>query len=101
MTVALGTSTPTSMTVVATSTSILPAAKALIVASFSAAGIWPCSGATRRSDRCPAASPGAAFSTAIAVPSSAAETFGHTTYACLPAATSSRTRSHARVSQRG
>ena len=43
ITVASGTSTPTSITVVATRTSSSPARKAAIAASLSAAGIWPCS----------------------------------------------------------
>ncbi|KAG1390189.1 hypothetical protein G6F59_015287 [Rhizopus arrhizus] len=44
---ALGTSTPTSMTVVATSRSISPALNATIVASFSAAFRRPCTSPTR------------------------------------------------------
>ena len=47
MTVAFGTSTPTSITVVATRTSISPAAKARITASLSSAGSRPCSTSTR------------------------------------------------------
>ena len=43
ITVALGTSTPTSITVVATSTSMSPAANRRITSSFSSAGIRPCS----------------------------------------------------------
>ena len=43
MTVALGTSTPTSMTVVATSTSMRPAAKSVIARSFSSGVSRPCS----------------------------------------------------------
>ena len=43
MMVAFGTSTPTSTTVVATRTSTDPSAKARIAASFSSAGIRPCS----------------------------------------------------------
>ena len=43
ITVALGTSTPTSMTVVATSTSIVPARKRSMTASLSAPAMRPCS----------------------------------------------------------
>ena len=39
----MGTSTPTSMTVVATSSCIVPSVKSFITAAFSAAGIRPCS----------------------------------------------------------
>ena len=53
------TSTPTSITVVATSTSISPAAKARIVASFSSGGILPWSLATRS----PASGPSASSTT--------------------------------------
>ena len=49
MTVALGTSMPTSMTVVATSTSASPAAKRAIASAFSRGRIWPCSRTTRSS----------------------------------------------------
>ncbi len=56
MTVAFGTSTPTSMTVVATSTSSSPAANRRITASLSSGVIRPCSTSTRRPDRAPSAS---------------------------------------------
>jgi hypothetical protein len=56
MTEALGTSTPTSMTVVATSTSTAPARKAAIVASRSAAGTRPWRSESRRPASSPAAS---------------------------------------------
>ena len=46
MIVALGTSTPTSITVVATSTCVSPPLKAAITASFSAALRRPCNRAT-------------------------------------------------------
>ncbi len=64
MTVALGTSTPTSITVVATRTSTSPAANACITASFSSGAIRPCSISRRRSFSGPAASSGASSSTA-------------------------------------
>ena len=57
MAVALGTSTPTSMTVVATSTSSSPRSNARITVSFSSAGSLPCSSPSRR----PASSPSASF----------------------------------------
>ena len=61
---ALGTSTPTSMTVVATSTSSLPAAKARITASFSSAGSRPCRTPIRSPCSGPSASSGATSRTA-------------------------------------
>jgi hypothetical protein len=48
---ALGTSTPTSITVVATSTSMSPAAKAAITACFSSAFSRPCTSPTRSSGK--------------------------------------------------
>ena len=62
---ALGTSTPTSITVVATSTSISPAAKAFIAASLSSVDNFPCSGATFKPDNAPIASCGANSSTLV------------------------------------
>ncbi len=59
MTVALGTSTPTSMTVVHTSTSISPARNAAITASFSSLDSRPCIRPSRtpaRGPRCSRAS---------------------------------------------
>src|SRR5215212_3845450 len=47
ITEALGTSTPTSITVVETSTSISPAANLLITASLTSLGNWPWSISTR------------------------------------------------------
>ncbi len=64
MIVALWTSTPTSMTVVATSTSTSPAAKARIVASFSSAAIRPCRPRTRRPASGPSPSSASISSTA-------------------------------------
>ena len=55
ITVALGTSTPTSITVVATRTSSLPAAKSRMTASFSSAGSRPCRMPTRRPSSGPSA----------------------------------------------
>ncbi len=56
MAVALGTLTPTSMTVVATSTSASPRAKRRMTASLSSGCILPCSTSTRRPARGPRAS---------------------------------------------
>ncbi len=56
MTVAFGTLTPTSMTVVATSTWIWLAEKARITASFSSGGMRPCRISTRNPRRGPWAS---------------------------------------------
>ena len=64
MTVAFGTSTPTSMTVVATRTSRSPSVKARMTRSFSSAGIRPCSAATRSPASGPFSSAGATSSTA-------------------------------------
>ena len=64
ITVALGTSTPTSMTVVETRTCTSPWAKACIVRSFSSGGIRPCSISTRRPASSTSASWGASSSTA-------------------------------------
>ena len=49
MTVAFGTSMPTSITVVATKTSISPSRNRRMIVSRSSAGTRPCSSATRRS----------------------------------------------------
>ncbi len=54
ITVALGTSTPTSITVVATNTSRRPGRKVSMTASFSTAGIRPWSSPTRSPDSSPA-----------------------------------------------
>ena len=88
ITVAFGTSTPTSMTVVATSTSISPARNAVIAASFSAAGIWPCSSPTRSPASSSAARRSASSVAAFASTFGDPSTSGHTTYAWCPAATS-------------
>ena len=109
MTVAFGTSTPTSITVVETNTSISLLAKARIVASFSSADSRPCSGATVSPLSGPLCNCGPSSSTeAIAVADSpirnsisassetAAEIRGATIYAWCPWPTSSLMRLHAR-----
>ena len=114
ITVAFGTSTPTSTTVVATSTSSCAAANPRIAASFSSGGIRPCRIPTRSPCSGPSASPGATSSTASggrrlsssdrSVPSSSGSSppiRGQTTYAWCPAATSSRIRLQTRSSQAG
>jgi hypothetical protein len=98
MTVAFGTSTPTSITVVATSTSTSPARKAAITASFSFAGTRPWS----RPRRTPSSSPPASASN-VSVAEADLEllepsTRGQTTYAWRPAATSPRTCAHVAAS---
>src|SRR5664280_2452004 len=123
MTVAFGTSTPTSITVVATRTSISPAANRRMTASLSSADSRPCRPATRRPASGPSISRGSSSSTAaaggraggspsvasplaggsrsasssaaVASSSAAASPIrGQTTKAWCPAATSSRTRRH-------
>ncbi|CAB5031073.1 unannotated protein [freshwater metagenome] len=53
MTVALGTSTPTSITVVDINTSISPAENADMVESFTSLESRPCKGATRKPEKGP------------------------------------------------
>ena len=122
MAVALGTSTPTSITVVATSTSSSPRSNARITVSFSSAGSLPCRIPIRSPCSAPSASCGrhvehrvrraggarspsvvgsSSGSTSSASPTSSPPTRGHTTYAWWPAATSSRTRAHTRSTQAG
>ena len=117
MTVAFGTSTPTSTTVVATSTSISPATNAVITRSRSSTGSRPCNAARRRPASGPSASMGNTSITATGgrwpspSPSSSGSSSrsrsdsappppirGHTTNACRPVATSSRIRVHVRAS---
>ena len=62
---ALGTSTPTSITVVATRTSISPPANALIVSSFNSELCRPCNGASFKPLRAPVANFGASSSTLV------------------------------------
>ena len=101
ITVAFGTSTPTSMTVVATSTSSSPARNALHRRSFSADDIRPCSSPSRSPASSPAASRSYVSSAEATSSFSLSSISGHTTYACRPAATSSRTaRPRLRLEQR-
>ncbi len=81
--VAFGTSTPTSMTVVATSSWILPALKASIAWSFDFGGMRPCTSPTRTSGSA-SASAAAVSSAAWARSSSDSSISGHTQYTCRP-----------------
>jgi hypothetical protein len=82
---------PTSMTLVATSTSISPAAKRAITSPFWADGIWPWSTSTRKSRSSPAASRFPSASAAFASSAVDSLTSGQTTYAWRPSARRSRT----------
>ena len=102
---ALGTFTPTSMTVVETSTSVSPSAKALMTASFSPGFILPCISATLTSGSAAASSstqtvaalsggfssnPSSAMSSMPTSPPStcaASSIEGQTTYTCPPSRT--------------
>ena len=123
MAVASGTSTPTSTTVVETSTGAAPDAKRASALSFSSAGSRPCrtptstpasSGSARSSSTtsrtarggrrgAAPASPRVAGSSATrsAPSASSAVILGHTTYALPPESISSRTRLHVRASHAG
>ena len=81
MTVALGTSMPTSMTVVATSTSASPAANARITSAFSAGRSWPCMRTTRKSRSSPAVRRSNSAVAARAASASDSLTSGQTTNA--------------------
>ena len=89
ITEALGTSTPTSMTVVATKSAYLLAAKSAMTASFSSGFVLPCTTATGISAKSPRIS-SAAYSSAEATPGmlSPSSIIGQTINACLPAAIS-------------
>ena len=86
ITVALGTSMPTSITVVATSTSTRRSRKAVIVACFSSVVHLPVQGGEPKAGQRPLAEPvelAVARDLASSRPSSS--TCGTTTYACRPA----------------
>ena len=85
--VALGTSTPTSITVVATITSASPRAKATMAASFSADFIWPWSKAIRRSGNTVCCKVSAQTVAALMPRSSVSSTAGQTTKHWWPSAT--------------
>jgi hypothetical protein len=67
MVLAFGTSTPTSMTVVATSTSMRPAANDCMMASFSSLDVRPCSDSMRRAARAGCARSSAVVSVTLAI----------------------------------
>ena len=89
---ALGTSTPTSMTVVATSRCSSPRLKASIVACFSPGFIRPCTKPTRSSGRA-AVNCSHVVWAACATTSSLSSMIVHTQYACRPSAQAERMRS--------
>ena len=95
ITVAFGTSTPTSMTVVATSASRSPRRNSSITASFCFDGSCPCSRPSRRpaSSSCCSRSYSSVAARASTLPLSS--TSGQTTYAWRPDSTSVRRRFHA------
>ena len=113
ITVALGTSTPTSITVVQTSTSISAARNAAITASFSSADSLPCMRPSRSPDSGPWPRRSNSSTTVVAggppvfLPSFSSTVLSSpsirdaTTYACLPALTSSVMRCQARCSHAG
>ncbi len=101
MTVAFGTSTPTSITVVATSTCTVPPRNAAIIASFSFDFIWPCSNPTRRPRSSSACSRSYSAVAAFASTLPLSSTSGHTTYAWCPASTWPRRCSHAAACSSG
>ena len=84
---------PTSITVVATSTSAPPAANAAIASCFSRGRIWPCRSTTRKSRSSPACSRSNSAVAARACSASDSSTSGQTTNAWRPARSSSRMRS--------
>ena len=94
-------STPTSMTVVATSTSRAPARNSAMTRSFSAEGSWPCSRPTRRPASSAPARRSASATTEVAWTRSEPSTRGQTTKARWPAATSWRTRDQASSASSG
>ena len=92
---------PTSITLVATSTSASPAANERMASCFSAVGIWPWISATRWSRNSVLCRRSASTVAARACSASDSETSGHTTKHWRPAAISSRMRSYARERARG
>ena len=88
ITVALGTSIPTSITVVATSTWVSPEAKRAIAAAFSAEGICPWRTPSSKPRSSPAASRPASTSAALPCCFSDSATSGQTTNAWRPSRSS-------------
>ena len=84
---------PTSITLVATSTSTSPAANFFIAAPFCFDGIWPWISSTRRSANSVVRRRSNSAVAAFAWSASDSSTSGHTTKHCRPCAISSRMRS--------
>ena len=84
---------PTSITLVATSTSASPDANASIAACFSECGIWPWMRATLWSRNSVSRSRSYSTVAALACSASDSSTSGQTTKHCRPFAISSRMRS--------
>ena len=91
---------PTSITLVATSTSASPAANFSIAAAFCFDGICPWISSTRWSANSVVRSRSNSAVAALAWSASDSSTSGHTTKHCRPAAISSRIRSYARARAR-
>ena len=91
---------PTSITLVATSTSASPAANAAIASCLRFVGICPWISSTRWSRNSVAASRSASAVAAFAWSVSDSSTSGQTTKHCRPFAISSRIRSYARARAR-
>ena len=90
MTLALGTFTPTSITVVDTSTSASPLRNFSSTASLSAAFMRPCTSSMRRSGRSRVRRFSYTTSAGSASTASDSSTSGQTTYTCRPLCTSLR-----------
>ncbi|MNV94183.1 hypothetical protein D3C71_1889580 [compost metagenome] len=88
---ALGTSTPTSITVVATMRSSSPSLKARITSCFSFAFMRPCTSPTRNGASCTDNSSNVVCA-ACAITSSESSIKVHTQYACRPSAQAPRMR---------
>ena len=93
MTVALGTSMPTSTTVVATSRSVRPSANASMAARFSSAPCAPWTRPTVNAANGPSRSRSASVVAARASAAAPSSTSGQMTYAWRPARSSARTSS--------
>ena len=95
MTAAFGTSMPTSITVVDTSTCTSPAANARMTRSFSSWRILPCTSARRYSGNTSAARWSAISVAARTSTFDDSSTSGYTTYAWRPASSARRTIAYA------
>ena len=93
--VAFATSMPTSITVVATSTSASPARKRRIAASLSAVGIWPCNISKRSPFSGPFCNSSKCVLTDFASLNPSSSICGSTMYACRPFSAWRRTNPYA------